>query len=212
MSDWSKKVEFMGHILSEQGIELSKMKVDAILNARQPESESEVRSFLGLVNFSGRFIPNLATLSEPLRKLTRKKEKFHWGPDQENAFNKLENELAKVCTLGYCDIRSKTQVIADASPVGLGAVLAQKQGNEYRIICYASRSLTDVEKRYSQTEKEALALVWACERFQMYVQGTGYDLVTDNRPLQFIFSKRSKPCACVERMVLRLQSFRYTVK
>ena len=206
------RIEFMGHVLSEHGISLAESKTEAVLNARRPESVAEVRSFLGLVNFSSRFIPDLATIAEPLRRLTKKSEPFEWGQQQEESFNRLKQELSNSCTLKYYDTSANTQVIADASPVGLGAVLVQEQDDQYRVISYASRSLTDVEKRYSQTEKEALALVWACERFQMYLHGTEFELVTDHKPLEFIFSKRSKMCARVERWVLRLQSFRYRVK
>ena len=83
-------IEFMGHILSEHGVGLAKSKVEAVQNARQPKSVSEVRSFLGLVNFSGRFIPNLATIAEPLRKLTRNGVPCNWGPEQTRAFDELK--------------------------------------------------------------------------------------------------------------------------
>jgi hypothetical protein len=106
----------------------------------------------------------------------------------------------------------KTQVIADANPVGLGAVLAQKQGEDYKIICYASRSLSDIQRRYSQTEKEALGLVWACERFHIFLFGKTFELLTDHKPLEFIFSAKSKLCARVEGWVLRMQSHNYVVR
>ena len=115
-------------------------------------------------------------------------------------------------TLGYFDKDAPTQVIADASPVGLGAVLTQKQKNGPRVICYASRSLTDTERRYSQTEKEALALVWACEKFHPHVYGVPFDLVTDHMPLEVIYGPRSKPCARIERWVLRMQPYKFKVK
>ena len=122
------------------------MKVEAVTEARQPESAAEVRSFLGLVNLCARFIPDLATVSESLRGLTRKDVHFSWGKEQEVVFNELKKRLAKT-TLGYFDSAAKTRVITDASPVGLGAILVQEQNGEERVICYARRSLTNVEKR-----------------------------------------------------------------
>ena len=107
---------------------------------------------------------------------------------------------------------AKTQVITDASPVGLGAVLVQEQNGENRVICYASRSLTDVERRFSQTEKEALCIVWACERLHPYLYGVQFELLTDHKPLEFIYSPKSKPCARIERWVLRMQQNKYTVR
>ena len=206
------ELEFMGHLLSAQGIGPTQSKVEAVTEARQPESATEVRSFLGLVNFCARFIPDLATVSEPLRKLTRKDVHFSWGEEQDVAFNELKKRLAKTTTLGYFDSTAKTRVITDASPVGLGAVLVQVQNGVERVICYASRSLTEVEKRYSQTEKEALGIVWACERLHMYLYGTDFEILTDHKPLEFIYSKKSQPSARVNRWVLRLQPYRFTVR
>ena len=110
------------------------------------------------------------------------------GQEQAESFGKLKTLLSKAKTLGYYDINAETQVIADASTVGLGGVLVQKQNGQYRVISYASRSLTDVERRYLQTEKEALALVWACERFHPYLYGAKFELITDHKPLD-LFSQ-----------------------
>ena len=109
-----------------------------------------------------------------------------------------KESLAKAGTLAYFNKDAPTKIIADASPVGLGAVLIQSQRGENVPICYVSRGLTDCERRYSQTEKEALALVWACERLHPYVYGRQFDLVTDHKPLESIYSPRSKPCARIE--------------
>ena len=203
---------FMGHVLSARGIGPAKVKVEAVVNAHEPQNASEVKIFLGLVTYSARFIPNLATVSAPLRELLRKEAKFEWGLPQQESFEKLKQLLASAETLAYFDIHAPTQVIADASPVGLGAVLVQEQNGESRVICYASRSLSDVEKRYSQTEKEALGLVWACERFNMYLYGTDFELLTDHKPLECIYSPRSKPCARIERWLLRMQLYKYKVR
>jgi hypothetical protein len=125
------KIEFMGHMLSAHGIGVSQSKVDAVVQARRPESTSEVRSFLGLVNFVARFIHDLATKAVPLHRLLHKDAKFRWGPEQEKSFNQLKQSLVDASNLSYFDLNAETQVIADASPVGLGVVLVQKQNNEY---------------------------------------------------------------------------------
>ena len=111
-----------------------------------------------LANYSSRFIPHFATLTEPLRKLTRKDVPFHFGPEQKASFESLKQSMAEAGTLAYFDKTASTKVVADASPVGLGAVLMQHQNGAWVPICYASRSLTECERRYSQTEKEPLAL------------------------------------------------------
>ena len=105
----------------------------------------------------------------------------------------------------------ETTVVADASPVGLGAVLLQKHGDLLRPVSFASRSLSKVEKLYSQTEKDALALVWACERFSLFLIGRRFRLITDHKPLEIIYGPKGKPSARIERCVLRLQSYQFDV-
>ena len=206
-------VDFMGMVLSDHGVGLHESKVKAVLEFRQPKTVSEVKSFLGLVNFSGRFIPNLASIAEPLRKLTRKGVPFIWDAEQEESFKELKDQLSNAKNLGYFDKKDKTQVICDAGPVGIGCVLVQENGQgETRVILYVSRTLTSIERKYSQTEKEALSIVWACERLHMYLIGIEFELLTDHKPLQFIFSPNSKPCARVERWMLRLQPYKYKVR
>ena len=206
------KVAFMGLLLSKHGVGPTKEKVRAIAEASQPRTPSEVRSFLGLVGFSARFIPDFATTADPLRRLARKGEQFMRGKEQENSFQKLKSQVASAPVLAYFDKDAPTRVIADASPVGLGAVLVQEKNGESCAVCYASRSLSQVERRYSQTEKEALALVWACERFHLYLYGLPqFDLVMDHEALKVIYSRKSKPSAQIERWVLCLQPYNYQV-
>lgn len=188
-------------------------RVEAVANAKEPQNAGEVRSFLGLVNFSARFVPNLATTAEPLRRLTKKGTPFHWNNEHQRAFDTLKSDLANSETLAYFDKNAEeTKLTADASPVGLGAVLTQVKNGVERVVAYASRSLTEVEQRYSQTEKEALGIVWACERFNMYLYGVEFTLLTDHKPLETIYTTKSPIPARIERWVLRLQPYNFTVK
>ena len=136
------KLVFMGILLTDKGIGPTEERVRALMQAREPENVAEVRSFLGLANFSCRFIPQFATLSESLRQLTKKDVKFHFGPDQRRSFEALKKSLAGAGTLAYFDKKVPTKVIADARPVGLGAVLVQEQHGEQVAVYYASRSQT----------------------------------------------------------------------
>ncbi|KXJ77544.1 hypothetical protein RP20_CCG007238 [Aedes albopictus] len=123
--------------------------------------------------------------------------------------------IGNVQQLYFFDNNLRTRLVADASPVALGAVLLQFEGptdEQPRPIAYASKSLTATERRYCQTEKEALALVWSVERFAIYLYGRTFELETDHKPLEAIFQPTSRPCARVERWVLRLQSFSFVVK
>ena len=128
-----KKVVFMGLILTRHGIELTEEKVRAVVEASQPQSPSDVRSFLGVVGTGARFTPDFATTADPFGRFT-------WGEEQEKSFQKLKEQIAGAPVLAYFDREALTQIIADASPVGLGAVLVQEKNGE----CYASRTLSQV--------------------------------------------------------------------
>ena len=154
------RLVFMGMLLTEKGIGPTEDRVKAILEAREPQNVSELRSFLGLANYSSRFIPHFATLTEPLRRLTKKDAPYAFGKEQRTAFQILKQRMADAGKLAYFDKNAPTKVVSDASPVGLGCVLLQKQDRDWVPVHYASRSLSDCERRYSQTEREALGLVW----------------------------------------------------
>lgn len=205
-------MEFLGHCITPDGIVPSKDKVEALMSFRKPETANEVRSFLGLANYLNRFLPNLSTIDESLRSLTKKGAHFKWTEEHDHAFDKIKSMMAKPVVLGYFKVGDRTLLMADAGPSGLGAILIQVDANgEHRVISYASKSLTDTEKRYCQTEREALSLVWAAEKFYVYLYGNEFELLTDCKALTYLFTHRSRPCARIERWVLRLQSFDYTI-
>ena len=173
-------------------------------------NSSEVRSFLGLANYCGRYIQNFSTIAAPLRELTRKNTVWKWAKRHQDAFDKLKQALVSAETLAYYNPKAETRIIVDASPVGLGAIMSQKQGDgSFKPVAYASRSLTDVEKRYSQTEREALGIVFGCEKFHIYVYGIDFEIWTDHKPLTYIFSPKSKPPVRIERWTLRLQPYTF---
>ncbi|XP_055584741.1 uncharacterized protein K02A2.6-like [Uranotaenia lowii] len=206
-----KGVMFMGHKLSGDGISPSEEKVDAIRRCRNPQSAEELRSFLGLINYLGKFIPNLSTLTAPLRELLHKDTRFKWESKHTDAFEAIKNQIADPKNLGYYSPYDETILIADASPVGLGAVLLQQREGKARVICYISKGLSTTEKSYAQNEKEALALVWATERLESYLRGLEFKLLTDHEPLKVMFGSNRKQCTRIERWAIRLQSFRFQI-
>ena len=154
------QIVFMGLLLNKHGVGPTEEKVKAIRETEAPSNAAELRSFLGLVSFSSRFLPDFATTAEPLRRLTRQGTKWHWGREENNAFEALKKQLAEASMMAFYDKEEPTEVVTDASPVGLGAILVQEKQRVKRAVAFVSRSLSDVERRYSQTEKEALAVVW----------------------------------------------------
>lgn len=206
-------LEFLGHQLSVQGVKPTESRILAIQNFREPQNLSELRSFLGLVCYVGRFVPNLASLTDPLRQLLRSKGSFEWTCKQTSAFQRIKEEICQIQHLGFFNPKDQTKLMTDASPTGLGAVLLQvdSEGN-CRVIAYASKALTELEKKYFQTEREALSLVWGVEKFRLYLLGIQFTLITDCKALKFLFSPRSRPCARIERWVLRLQGYTFRVE
>ena len=131
-------------------------------------STSGIHSFLGMGNYCAKFIHNYSDLTKPLRALTQKNAVFNWTEVHDQAFLKIKQALTSDIVMSYFDKDKYTEVLTDASHYGLSAILSQvTTGTTNRkVASYISRSLTDVERRYSQTEREALAIVWAIERLQ----------------------------------------------
>lgn len=208
-----KELEFLGHVMNEYGIRPTESRIAAVKSFREPKTIGELRSFLGLITYIGRFIPNLAEKTEPLRRLLQVGSCFQWKKEQQDAFDVIKQAVGNTKYLGFFDRNDKTKLIVDASPDGLGAVLLQesKEGQN-RIISFASKSLTDLERKYFQTEREALAIVWGVEKFSLYLLGAKFELITDCKALKFLFKPRSRPCPRIERWVLRIQSYNYVIK
>ena len=208
------RLEFFGFIFSADGVSADPKKVAAVHDATDPQQPSDIKSLLGMTNYCSRFIKDFSSVSEPLRRLTRKDTPWTWGQEQQRSLQKLKDSLTSDATMSYFYPSRETELIVDASPVGLGAILCQKDENGVKyIIAYASRSLSDVERRYSQTEKEALAIVWSCEHFHLYIYGHPFTLVTDHKALEIIWNNpRSKPPARIERWGLRLQPYNFRVE
>ena len=211
---YQTKLAFFGFVFSSNGISADPQKVIAIKNASSPKSVKDVRTFLGMATYCAKFIQNFSDLTKPLRDLTKKNASFVWTAQHEAAFNKVKEALTSDTVMAYFDSQKQTELVTDASPWGLSAILSQKTPgkNDRRIVAYVSRSLSDVEKRYSQTEREALAIVWAIERLHIYLYGANFKLYTDCKPIELILGNRkSKPSARIERWNLRIQDYTFDV-
>ena len=154
-------------IFSKTGVSHDPKKVQALKELPPPSNVATLRSFLGMMNYLLRFIKDFSIVSEPMRRLTKKKDAdWVWAFKQDAAFSSLTNLLVEDACAAYFDVKKARSVIVDASPTGHGSILIQDD----RAIAFASRSLSDVESRYSQTGREALGVVWACEHFNQYMQ------------------------------------------
>ena len=200
------KVEFFGHEVSAEG--MRPLIKESLLQIQRPTTKAEVRSYIGAVNFIGRYIPNFSSTLAPITNLLSQKSDFIWGKEQEEAFQKILKEIYNPRTLKHFDPCKPSELTTDASPVGLGAVLTQ----EGHPVTFISRKLTPVETRYSQTEREGLAVVWACERLHYYLYGINFKLLSDHKPLLQLYSPTRKPCARILRWALRLLPYKFQIQ
>lgn len=206
-------VHFLGHIISADGISPDPMKTAAIRDMTEPSNVSQLRSFLGMVNQLGKFIPRLADKDKALRDLLSKKNCWIWGIEQANAFQALKDVLSSPPVLAIYDANRDCKVSADASSYGLGAVLLQRWPEGWKPIAYASRSLTQTEQRYAQVEKEALGLTWACERFKDFVIGKHFTLETDHKPLLSLLGSQALDALPprIQRFKMGLMRYSYSI-
>ena len=170
-----------------------------------------------MTNYCSRFVLDHATKTEPLRKLTHKDQPWCWTKEHDHAvmISQLKEALVSAPVTACFDSEEDTEISVDASPVGLAAILSQvdPRTGDSHVNTYASRSLTETEQRYSQTESEAFAVVWACEHLHLYIYGKPVTVYTDHKPLASIYGNpSSKPPARIEKLALRLQPYQITIK
>ena len=201
-----KEVSFFGHWVSGEGVR--PMIKDTMREIQRPQNKAEVRSYMGLVNFIGKYIPNFSSIVSPISKMLGKYVSFEWGSTQEEAFQAILREIKSPRMLQHFDPNKQTEVIVDASPVGLCALLTQ----EGRLVLCVSRKLSKVEARYSQTEREALAIVWSCERLHFYLYGIDFVVLSDHQPLEVLYSPKGRAAARILRWYIRLLPYRFVVK
>ena len=185
------RLSFLGHTIDRDGVHADPAKTSAILNMNPPISVPELRRFMGMINQLGKFTPNLAELTQPLRELLSKRSQWLWGPAQSGAFDRIKKELSNPASLAHYNPEAPTKISADASSYGLGAVLLQLVQSQWRPIAYASQSMTATERSYAQIEKEALAATWACEKFADYILGRSIVIETDHKPLVPLLGTKS---------------------
>ena len=208
------EVSFLGHRVSQDGVSPDPEKVVAIKRIPKPSCVKEVRSFLGLAGYYRRFIKDFATLAAPLTKLTTKevsKQPFTWTNECDMSFIQLRSQLCTAPILAYPKFDRLFTLYTDASDVGLGAVLSQNDDNGVeRVVAYASRALSDRERNYATTEKEALAIQYGTQHFRLYLLGRHFKIVTDHSALKWLST--IEPKGRIGRWIMDLQEFQFSVE
>lgn len=208
----TETLEFYGYRFTTEGLKPTEEKVKAVKESKRPESKTEVRSFLGMIGYLSKFIPMFSSLTAPLRKLTHKETKFKWGKEEQHAFEELKNSITSDKTMMFFNPTLPIVVRTEASfNEGLAAGLFHKTNQGIQPVHYISRSLSDAEKKYSQTEKDALAVAWAKTRFSMYLEGAPrFKIITSHKPLIPMFMKATaKLPPRIEKWVMNMQDVDY---
>ena len=180
-------ITYLGLILDKDGVRPHPGKIEAIMAMPEPQNQSELRSFLGMVEYYDCFVPGLATNCAVLNDLL-KNCKWSWTKEHRGAIETVKASLMSSDTLTHYDPRLPLSLACDASPVGIGAVLFHTfPGGKEKPVAYALRKLTAAEQNYAQIQKEALGIVFGVQKFRQYLLGCRFQLVTDHKPLVAIF-------------------------
>ena len=205
------ELTFLGHIMSADGVKPDPRKIEAITKMPLPTSPAELQRFLGMVNYLGKFIPNLSDETAPLRALLKKGTEFLMQKPQIDAFEKLKRQISSAPLLQFYDPNLPTRIRTDSSSVGLGAMLEQRIDDSWHPIAFASRALEKSEQNYAQIERETLSVVFGCERFHEYLYGREFIVHNDHQPLKAVFSKSIVQCPPrIQRFFLRLQKYDFS--
>ena len=205
-----REVPFIGHIATDKGLCVDPSKVWAIMEMPPPPDVAAVQRLLGMTQYLAKFLPHLSDITKPLWDLTQKSMAWVWDQPQQKALETLKEAVASTPILRYYSLEEEVTLQCDASQSGLGAALMQNG----QPVAYASRALTSAETRYAQIEKELLAIVFACDRFEAYIYGRKLVHVeSDHQPLEMIVQKPLNTAPKrLQRMLLQLQKYSLDVK
>ena len=209
-------VEYLGHKISDKGLEPTEGKIRAIVEAPAPQNVSQLKSFLGMLNYYAKFLPNISSRLAPLYKLLQKAVSWSWGTKQQKAFKEAKGALTSAKVLVHYDPTKPLRLSCDASPYGVGAVLSHKMddGTEHPI-AFASRSLSPAERKYAHLDKEGLAIIFGVKHFRQYLLGRHFTIYSDHKPLQHLFSENkaipAMASARIQRWALVLSAYNYDI-
>ncbi|GFV99019.1 retrovirus-related Pol polyprotein from transposon 412 [Trichonephila clavipes] len=208
---FQKEVNYLGHIISAEGVRTDPEKVSAVKNWKRPENLRELRSFLGLCTYYRKFVKGFSNIARPLHKLTESKQKFQWTKECEDSFLQLKEALTSSPILIYPQPDKPFILDTDASNESVGAVLSQEIDGQERVVAYWSKCLSKPERNYCVTRKELLAIVKAIEHFHHYLYGQKFLLRTDHASLTWLMNFRNTE-GQVARWIQRLNEYYFDIR
>ena len=205
-----KEVTYSGHKLTTHGLLPDSEKEKAVSKFPTPTNTRELKQYLGLCGYYRIFIPNFSNISKPPTELLKKNTPFEWNQRTDDAFVTLKELLTTEPLLEYPDFTRPFVLTTDASNEALGAILSQGPIGQDLPIAYASRTLNNAERNHSTTEKELLAILWACKEYRQYLYRRKFTIVTDHKPLTWVFNVKD-PSSRLLRWRLKLEEYDYQV-
>ncbi|KAG7310106.1 hypothetical protein JYU34_004645 [Plutella xylostella] len=204
-----KEILYLGHVVSANGVAPDPTKISTLQNYPVPTTAEEVKRFVAFCNYYRKFVPSFADITSPLNKLCRKNEQFIWTKDCDDAFQNLKILLTTPPVLQFPDFSENNEFViqTDASGTAIGAVLCNK---DLRPIAYASRPLNKAERNYPTIQKELVAIVWAVKYFRPYVYGRFFTIMTDHRPLVYLFGMKD-PSSRLLKFRLLLEEYDFKI-
>ncbi|XP_062527581.1 uncharacterized protein LOC134199889 [Bombyx mori] len=205
-----KEVSYLGHLITDEGVKPDPAKIRAVSEFPVPKCPKDVKSFLGLMSYYRKFIPEFSKTAKSLTSLLKKDTTFTWNNEQQLAFETLKNRLISPPLLIYPDFTKPFTLTCDASNYAISAILSQGDPNRDKPIAYASRTLNKSEINYNVTEKELLAIMYGCKTFRPYLYGQKFKIITDHNPLKWLFNHKD-PSSKMQRWRLKLEEYDYEI-
>ena len=206
-----RRVEFLGHVITEEGIAMQEDKVEAINTWPSPKNLTELRAFVGICGYYRRFVKDFSSIASPMFQLMKKGVQWKWTKESQEAFDMLKTKLISEPILALPTNEGTFVLDTDASDVGLGAVLSQIQSGEEKVIAFASRTLSGPELKYEVTRKELLAVVYGLKQFRQYLLGRHIILRTDHAALSWL-RRTPEPMPQLARWLTFVEQFDYEVQ
>lgn len=212
-----KNVKYLGFVIDKEGLHPDPGKLEAITAIPVPRDVTQLKSFLGLINYYGRFIPNLSTILHPLHALLKKNTQWYWDSHCDSAFQTAKKALLSKRVLAHYEEGRPLVLSVDSSSYGIGAILVHRYENgEERPVSCASRTLCDSEKNFSQLDKEALAIYFGITKHHQFLFGRHFILRTDHKPLTFIFGDKNgipqTAASRLQRWAARLAGYDFSIE
>jgi hypothetical protein len=206
-----EELNYLGHVVTAECVKPDNEKIKAVIDFPIPQTQKDIKSFLGLAGYYRKFIADFSAIARPMTDLLKKDNEWIWAEKEQASFDLLKFKLTNEPLLQYPDFSKPFILTTDASGYAIGAILSQGKLGQDKPIAYASRTLNNAELNYSTVEKELLAIVLACKHFRLYLLGRKFQIITDHKGLTWIFNVKD-PSSRLMRCKLLLQEYEYEIE